>query len=116
MNSPKSESKQHLALIHHQPRPTSRDRQSHPDAPGTVTVAVATAAVAIVPAAFWGCVVWLVWSGLAAVVTASVALVATMLVLGMLRAGRDVEVPEAARWSGQTADPEPLPTIVAYAA
>ena len=60
-------------------RPTESPRCArHP------TVAVATVAVAIVPAAFWGCVVWLVWSGLAAVVTASVALVATMLVLGML--------------------------------
>ena len=115
MSSPQPESKQHPDVIR-QLRPEQHGRRTGQDVPGAATAVLATVAVAVVLAAFWGGVVWLVWSPLAAAITATVALVATMLVLGLLRAAGDVDAPESAEWNVDETAPQPSTTSVLLAA
>jgi hypothetical protein len=81
-----------------QTQPDARDQHSQLDAheePGRVTIAIVQAGVAIVPAAFWGSIAWFVWGWLVAGSVAVVALVVSILTLGLLRSAREVETYDA---------------------
>jgi uncharacterized membrane protein len=58
---------------------------------------LAGAALAIVPAAFWASVVWFVWGRLgAAVMAASVVLVASTFTMRLLRGVSEIKTPDPA--------------------
>ena len=66
---------------------------------GAVTVAVATAAIGIIPAAFWGAIALLLWGWLPATIVAMVALLGSIFMMALVRSGRDVETPAPAAWA-----------------
>ena len=60
-----------------------------------VRVALVTAAMVSVPAAFWASITWLLWGGLAAAIVALIALAVTVFALGIVRSAREWESPAA---------------------
>ena len=76
--------------------------------PGAVTVALAMVAVAIITAVFWASIVWLVWGWFPAAVTAIVAVLGSILLMGIVRSGGDNETPEPTAWN-QTETPHDAP-------
>ncbi len=63
---------------------------------GAVAVALTIVAVATIPAAFWASIAWLVWGRLPAIVVATIALLGSIFVIGLVRSGREVETPRPA--------------------
>ncbi len=59
-------------------------------------LALAIAAMAIIPAAFWASVAWFVWGWLGAVIVAIVVLVVTIVAMSLVRATSGIETPRAA--------------------
>jgi len=80
-------------IRHHQDQ---HERSVPRQTPRDAGVAIMTAAVAIVPAAFWASITWLLWGTLAAAIMALVVLIVTVLTLGLLRSAVETETPEAA--------------------
>ena len=69
MSTPQYEAMQRLALIEHDPPDHARPVARH-TTPGVASVA-SCRRLAIVPAAFWAAIAWLVWGGLAAAIVES---------------------------------------------
>ena len=67
--------------------------------PGATTVALATVAVAIITAVFWASIVWLVWGLFPAAITATVVVLGSILLMGIVRSGAENHTPEPSSWN-----------------
>ena len=59
------------------------------------STALVAVVLALVPAAFWASIAWLLWGGLAGAIVAIVVLAVTVLTMGLLRSAGDWESPAA---------------------
>jgi hypothetical protein len=66
-----------------------------------LTIALVTAGMAIVPAAFWAAIAWFAWGWLVAASVAFVVLVVAILTLGVLRSAGEVETYDAGVWHSE---------------
>jgi hypothetical protein len=85
--------------------------------PGAVTLALVIAATALIPAAFWAAVVWLVWGALPAAIAGTIALLGSIVIVGIVRSAAQVETPEPApRHERETVRIGPWPATMQQAA
>ena len=84
-----------VTVLQYQPLPSPALIRHHQDASPTRRgqSSLVIVALAMVPAAFWASLAWLVWGQLGAAIAATVVLAVSILILAVLRSAGDVETP-----------------------
>ena len=95
MSITQHEARQRPAMNQHHPLDQRRQTTQH------TTLGLAVVALAIVPAAFWGFIAWLLWGGLAAAIATIVVAVVSTLMMGLLRSASEIDTPRVAPWPAE---------------